>query len=64
MVDTACVGQKNRIIGKLRWKYWVRTHKFGVNIPKSVQEAKEFNKENGNTLWCDAIYQEEHKTRF
>ena len=35
--------KRNRIIGKLRSKYWVRTHKFGVKIPKSVQEANAFD---------------------
>ena len=45
----------NRIIAKLKAKYWVRTHKFGVKIPKSVEEAKRFDEENGDTLWWDAI---------
>ena len=36
--------KRNRMIGNLKSKYWVRTHKFGVNIHKSVQEAKEFDK--------------------
>ena len=30
------------IIGKLKLKYWVCTHKFGVKIPKSAQEANSF----------------------
>ena len=34
--------KRNRIIGNLRSNYWILTHKFGVKIPKSVQEAKEF----------------------
>ena len=33
----------NRVIVKLKSKYWLRTHKFGVKIPKSVQEAKAFD---------------------
>ena len=41
----------NRIIVNLKSNYWVRTHKFGFKIPKSVQEAKSFDEENGNTLW-------------
>ena len=39
----------------MRAKYWVCTHNFNVNIPKSVQEAKEFDEENRNTLWWYAI---------
>ena len=49
------LAKRNRIIGKLKSKYWVRTHKFGVKIPKSVQEAKSFDEENGNTLWWETI---------
>ena len=45
----------NHIIGKLKSNYWVRTQKFSVKIPKSVQEAKVFDEENGNTLQWDAI---------
>ena len=48
--------KRNRIIGKLRSKYWVRTHKFGVKIPKSVQEANAFDEQNSNALWWEAIY--------
>ena len=45
----------NRIIGKLKSKYWVKMHKFSVKIPKSVQESKAFDEDNGDTLWWDAI---------
>ena len=40
------LAKRNHIIGKLKSKYWVRTHKFGVNKTKSVQEAKAFDEEN------------------
>ena len=53
----------NRIIVNLKSKYWVRTHKFGIKIPKSVQEAKAFDEENGNTIWWDAIYKEMNNIR-
>ena len=45
------LAKRNLIIGNMRSKYWVQTHKFGLKIPKSVQEAKTFDKENSNTLW-------------
>ena len=32
--------KRNRIIAKAKSKYWLRTHKFGIRIPKSVQDAK------------------------
>jgi hypothetical protein len=50
--------KRNIIIAKLKTKYWVRTHKFGVKIPKTVKEAKLFDEENGHTLWWDAICKE------
>ena len=43
--------KRNFIIGKLKRKYWIRTHRFGVKIPKSVEETKEFDEENDDTLW-------------
>jgi hypothetical protein len=53
----------NIIIAKLKTKYWFRSHKFGVKIPKSVKEAKKFDEENGNTLWWDAICKEMKNVR-
>ena len=56
--------KRNRIIAKVKSKYWVRTHKFGIKIPKSVEEAKRFDDENGDTLWWDAICQEMKNVRI
>ena len=50
--------KRNRIIGKVKSKYWLRAHKFGIKVPKSVAEAKKFGDENGNRLWWDAICKE------
>ena len=33
-------------------------YKFGVNVPKSVRQAQEFDTANGNTLWSEAIQKE------
>jgi hypothetical protein len=57
------MNKRNRIIGKLKAKCWARTHKFGVKVPKSVEEAKRFDEENGNTLWWDAICKEMKNVR-
>jgi hypothetical protein len=43
--------KKNHIISKLKSKYWSRTHKFGIRIPKTVEEAVRLDQENGDTLW-------------
>lgn len=50
--------KRNRIISKVKSKYWQRTHKYGIRIPKSVKEAFEIDKANGNTYWEDAIKKE------
>ncbi len=42
------------MLTKLKSKYWQRTHKYKKN-PKSVKEALAIDRENGNTLWWDAI---------
>jgi len=34
------------------------THKFGIEVPKTVNEALELDKKNSNTLWADAIAKE------
>jgi hypothetical protein len=55
--------KRNRIISKVKSKYWVRTHKFGIKIPKNALEAKAIDLENGDTLWWDAICKEMRNVR-
>ena len=52
------IRKKNRIIAKIKSKYWIRTHKFGIEIPKSVEDAKRIDQSNHNTNWWDAIFKE------
>jgi hypothetical protein len=52
------IKKRDRIVAKVKSKYWQRTHKYGIEIPKSVAEAKRIDEKNGNTLWWDAICQE------
>ena len=56
--------KKNRIISKVKSKYWVRTHKFGLKIPKTVEEAIKIDKENDNRLWWEAICKEMKDVRI
>jgi hypothetical protein len=39
-------------------RYLKRTHKLGIEVPKTVNEALALDKQNGNTLWADAIAKE------
>ena len=55
--------KRNRILAKVKSKYWLRTHKFGIGIPKSVEEAKKIDEQNGNTLWWDTICKEMKNVR-
>ena len=57
------IKKKARIISKIKSKYWLRTHKYGIRIPKSVKEAIELDSENGNTLWWDALMAEMKNVR-
>jgi hypothetical protein len=34
-----CLNKWNRIINKVRSKYWRTTHKYGIRLPKMVEEA-------------------------
>jgi Reverse transcriptase (RNA-dependent DNA polymerase) len=56
--------KRNRIIKKIKAKYWRVTHKFGIRLPKSVDEALRIDVENGNTLWRDAIEKEMAKAKI
>ena len=56
--------KRDRIIAKVKSKYWQRTHKFGIRIPKSVQEAIQLDRENGDNKWWDAIVKEMKNVRI
>ncbi len=39
-------------------RYLKRTHKFGIESPKTVKEALDLDRMNGNTLWAARIAKE------
>jgi hypothetical protein len=47
--------KRNRIVSKVQSRYWKRTHKLGILIPKSVQDALEIDKETGTEFWENSI---------
>ena len=49
--------KRDRILSKTQ-RYWVKTHKYGLRVPKIVREAVDIDKENDNTLWWHAIMKE------
>ncbi len=46
------------LVCKRTTHYLKRTHKFGMEVPKTVKEALALDCKNGNTLWVDAITKE------
>ena len=56
--------RKQRIIGKVKSKYWKSTHKFGIEIPKSVNEAYKIDRETGTSHWTRAIEKEIRNVRI
>ena len=56
--------KKEAIISKVKSAYWLTTHKYGIKMPKTVEEALKLDKENGNTLWYDAITKEMKNVRI
>jgi len=51
------------LVRKRQTRYLKRTHKFGVEMPRNAEHAKELDEANGNTLWQDAIAKEMEKVR-
>jgi len=49
------IHKRDQIISKVKTKYWQKTHKYGIEVPRSVPEALRIDAKNGNTLWWDAI---------
>jgi Reverse transcriptase (RNA-dependent DNA polymerase). len=44
-------------------RYWRTTHKFGIKLPKTVEEAYRLDEETGTSFWRDAIQKELKKVR-
>jgi len=50
--------KRDRYIERVKSRYWRTTHKLGIRLPHSVEEAYRLDEENGNNLWRDAINKE------
>ena len=55
------VRKRNRVISKLKGKYWRTTHKFGIKLSKDVKEDLEINRITGTYFWRKAINKEMSK---
>ena len=50
--------KRDRIISKVKAKYWRTTHKFGIEVPKSVTEAYLIDQRTNTQFWTEAIRKE------
>ena len=39
------------------------THKYGIRVPRSIEEAKQIDEENGDTRWMDSVRLEMKNSR-
>ena len=46
------------IISSLCSHYWKCTHKFGIQVPKSIEDALQIDKETHTEFWYNAIQKE------
>jgi hypothetical protein len=53
-----------RIIDNVIKCYHKRTHKFGIEVPKSWDGCVRLEKENNNTIWQDAVRKEMKNVRI
>ncbi len=43
------------LVCKRTTRYLKKTHKFGIEVPKTIMEVLDLDCKNGNTLWADTI---------
>jgi hypothetical protein len=46
------------LVRKHNPRYLKQTHKLGIELPKTINEALALDRKNGNTFWADAIAKE------
>jgi hypothetical protein len=49
------LSKKQSIIAAVKARAKKKTHKYGIEIPKDINDAIRLDRENGNTLWMDAL---------
>ena len=47
--------RRDRIISSVKARIRETTVKFGIKVPRTKKQARELDREDGNTLWSDAI---------
>ena len=50
--------RRDRILKKVKSRYWAKTHKYGIELPKSVAAALAVDRKTGTDFWMKAIEKE------
>ena len=54
------LSKRDMIISKINTRVSRKMHKFEIEVPTSIKQAKQIDPKNGNTLWCDRIAKEKY----
>ena len=54
--DTLC--RQDRIILKVKCKYWRTSHKFIIRVPKTLKQAYDIDRKSGTVFWTMYIEKE------
>ena len=57
------IRRRNRIVKKVKSRYWRTTHQYGIKLPHSVAEALEIDRQTGTTFWQDALKKDMEKVK-
>jgi hypothetical protein len=52
------IRKRDRMVGKAMSRYWLKSHKYGIELPKSVKEALQIDRTTGTNYWELAIQKE------
>ena len=55
---TYTLRERDRIISAVNSRARSTRHKYGIEVPATIEEAQALDRKNGNTLWIDAIHLE------
>ena len=50
--------KRYNIIGAVKAMVWLATHKYGIEVPRSIEHSKQLDKKNGNTFFIQEIAKE------
>ena len=50
--------KRDVIIGKVQARFRKTTHKYGVELPSNIDNAKQLDRKNNNSLCCNSLAKE------